>query len=73
MSDCHSAKFSSRMLCEDTAVFVDKAYVFGPQVVNAIHGLFKNGYFSSIYILANVSSLSIIMLVTSDLMVCMNC
>ena len=42
------------------------------QVVNAIRGVFKNGYFSNIYTLENVSSLSIIMFGTSDLMVWMN-
>ena len=38
------------------------------QVVNAIHGVFKNAYFFSIYTNENLSSLSIIMFGTSDLM-----
>ena len=42
-------------------------------VVNAIHGVLQKGYFFSIYILENVSSLSIMILATSDLTVCMNC
>ena len=42
------------------------------QVVNAIRGVSKHGYFSSIYILENLSNLSLIMFATSDFMVWMN-
>ena len=39
------------------------------KVINAIHGVFKNSYFFSICTTENLSSLSIIMLRTSDLMI----
>ncbi len=52
-------------------IFENKNYIEA-QVVNAICGVFKHGYFSSIYTLENLSTLSLIMFAASDLMVWTN-
>ena len=50
----------------DPIILIICTYV---QVVNAIHGVFRNGYFSSIYTLMNVNSWSMITMETMDLIV----